>query len=235
MDNMQEAELQLDQAEINTSQFEGTEEQTQESIKEPGPHEAESVITGGKRRAKSEKPIRPFPQFSIREAVEIPKIIGAKNAGKPWSSEHVASVLGTSRGNNNFFYLSSASRDCGFTTGTSKAKTIELTALGRKLALPESPSDEELSIIEAFNNIDVFKAVYEFYSGASLPEDKYLCNTLNETFNIDPLYHEDFIKVFKDNLDTIGQSKHSLDASSSNSTAKNGIYSTIWYCSLTPT
>ncbi len=169
-----------------------------------------------KKKVHNEKPIRSFPQFSIKEAMEIPKIIGLQNAGNPWATEHVASALKTSKTNTNFFYLTSASRDYGFTTGTSRAKTIELTALGRKLAFPESPSDEPQAIWEAFFNIEVFKNVYEYYQGASLPEDKYFCNTLKESFGVDSVYHQDFLTVFKDNLGLImrgGQGSQTIIAS----------------------
>ena len=111
------------------------------------------------KRSKQAKPIRPFPQYTIEDAICVPKVIGAQNAGKPWPVEHVASALNTSKNTNSFFYLTSASRDYGFTTGTSRAKTIELTALGRKIVFPESQIDEAQAFSEAFNNIDLFKKV----------------------------------------------------------------------------
>lgn len=59
--------------------------------------------------------------------------------------------------NNNFFYLTSSSRDYGFTTGTSRSKTIELTPLGRKVTFPESNEDEKANIVNAFFNIELFR------------------------------------------------------------------------------
>ncbi len=165
----------------------------------------ETSLSPGRKKTRSEKPIRTFPQFSIKEAMKVAQIIGKNNAGNPWAPEHVASALGTSKQNTSFFYLSSASRDYGFTTGTSRAKTIELTALGRKLAFPESSEDESLSINEAFNNIDVFKKVFEYYHGTNFPEDKYLCNTLRESFGVDPSYHNDFLEIFKENIELINK------------------------------
>lgn len=163
-----------------------------------------------KKKARIDKPVRSFPQFSIEEAIKIPKIIGLQNAGNPWASEHVANALDTSKANSNFFYLTSASRDYGFTTGTSRAKTIELTALGRKIAFPESPNEEPQALQEAFFNIDVFKNVYEYYQGASFPADKYFCNTLRESFGIDSSYHQDFLRIFKANLKQINLSGEGL-------------------------
>ncbi|MHB1315597.1 MAG: hypothetical protein ACYCX2_08950 [Christensenellales bacterium] len=184
------------------------------SVEENLPAQEITPEPSGGKKSRTTKPVRSFPSYSIREAMQIPRIIGTKNAGNPWSPEHVASALNTSRQNNSFFYLTSASRDYGFTIGTSRAKTIELTALGRKLVFPESSNEEGSSILVAFNNIQVFKDVYEYYNhGANLPEDKYLCNTLRETFDVDSTYHNDFIEIFKDNLKLIAENGYSAVAS----------------------
>lgn len=182
-----------------------TEVLANQNIESPHPAEGIESSVASKRKSRPDKPIRPFPQFSIQEAMEIPKVIGAQNAGNPWAVEHIASALNTAKGTMKFFYLTSASRDYGFTTGTSKAKSIELTAQGRKLVFPATEDDETQAVVEAFNNIDIFKKVYEYYQEGSLPEDKYLCNTLRENFGVDASYHQDFIAVFKRNLDLIGQ------------------------------
>lgn len=160
-----------------------------------------------KKRSKASKPVRSFPQFSIKESMQISKVIGAQNAGNPWLVEHVATALNTSKGTNSFFYLTSASRDYGFTTGTSRAKTIELTALGRKIAFPESADDEVQAIWDAFCNVEVFKNVYDYYQGSSYPEDRYFCNTLKENFNVDTIYHQEFLEIFKSNLELINQNR----------------------------
>ncbi len=159
------------------------------------------------KRSKQAKPIRPFPQYTIEDAICVPKVIGAQNAGKPWPVEHVASALNTSKNTNSFFYLTSASRDYGFTTGTSRAKTIELTALGRKIVFPESQIDEAQAFSEAFNNIDLFKKVNEYYNGNVLPDKRYFFNTLGENFGIDASYHQEFLDIFEKNRKLLGQNK----------------------------
>lgn len=161
------------------------------------------------KKSRIKKPVRNFPQFSIKEVMSIPKIIGEKNAGNPWNPEQIANALNTSIGSNNFFYLSSASRDYGFTMGTSRAKVIELTALGRKIAFPESENDEIKAIIEAFENIEIFKKVNDYYSNGVVPEDKYLTNTLQETFAIPTEYTDEFIDIFKKNLSIINKNPYS--------------------------
>lgn len=187
-----------------------------QNVENSHPVEGAESSVASKKKPRADKPIRPFPQFSIQEAMEIPKVIGAQNAGNPWAVEHIASALNTAKGTTRFFYLTSASRDYGFTTGTSKAKSIELTAQGRKLVFPATENDETQAMVEAFNNIDIFKKVYEYYQEGSLPEDKYLCNTLRENFGVDVSYHQDFIAIFKSNLDLIGQ-RGTLESISTNS------------------
>lgn len=56
-----------------------------------------------KKKYRTSKPVRPFPQFSIKESMEISKVIGAQNAGNPWLVDHVATALNTSKSSNNFF------------------------------------------------------------------------------------------------------------------------------------
>ena len=185
-------------------------EPTSEQVNENSQNEKDiDTTTPSKKRKRSEKPVRSFPQFTIKDAMQIPQVIGSQNAGKPWLVEHVATAINISKNANNFFYLTSAARDYGFTTGTSRAKTIELTALGRKVAFPESPTDEAQAILEAFNNITIFKSVFEYYQGGTLPEDKYLCNTLKENFNVDIIYHQEFLTIFKNNLALLDQNGNS--------------------------
>lgn len=181
----------------------------------------------GKKRGRPTKPVRSFPQFSIKDSMQIPKIIGAQNAGNPWAVEHVATALNTAKGTNSFFYLTSASRDYGFTTGTSKAKTIELTALGRTIAFPESAEDEAQAIWDAFCNIEVFKNVYDYYQGGSYPEDRYFCNTLKENFNVDTIYHEEFLSIYRSNLDLLGQNGQIRKNVLSVATSDNGQHNHI--------
>lgn len=193
--------------------------------KKEQPNMKESSVTSKKQAKK--RSVRNFPQFSIDEAMKIPKIIGQKNSGNPWSPEHVADVLNVSVSNTNFFYLTSASRDYGFTTGTSKAKTIELTALGRKIAFPESEQDEIDAINIAFENIDLFKRVNEYYMNGSIPENKYFENTLKEAFSVPSELISDFIDVFKKNTSLIkdnpSQTKTLHTITNSNSAIQNNV------------
>lgn len=144
---------------------------------------------------------KPFPSYDIETALKVASSIAENNAGNPWSSKQVAEALSIGQKSTNFQYWVSASRDYGFTTGTNRSKTIELTALGRKVAFPLDPAQEYEAFQTAFDNIDLFKKVREYYRNGKLPEKKFFCNTLREHFDLHPDFHDEFIRIYQSNLD----------------------------------
>ena len=144
---------------------------------------------------------RPFPQNSIKEAMEVAESIKEHNAGNPWGTEQLAHSLKVSATTAKYFYLTASSRDYGLTVGTSKGKTIQLTPLGRKTVFPENSQQRLESLKTAFLNIDIFRKVFEYYTQGELPEKEYVFNTLQETFDLAPTYHEEFYKVYTENLE----------------------------------
>jgi len=170
--------------------------------------EQESGVKGVKGNTSESKNIngnqkripKPFPDFTIEKSLIIPRAIKEYNAGNPWSPEEIAKTQKISRSNSAFFYLTSASRSYGFTIGTSQAQKIELTALGRDLVYASSQEKEYECINNAFMNIQIFKDVYNYYKGTKLPEKEYLSNTLISQFNLDIQFHDNFIKLYTENL-----------------------------------
>lgn len=160
---------------------------------------SEEIIKEKKKQ--SSKPQRCFPQHSIEEALTIAQSIAKNNAGNPWGCDQIAKSIGIGEKSTNFYYITASSRDYGFTTGTSRSKSIELTALGRKLVFPENSIQEYEVIKQAFENIDIFKKVYEYYKDGTLPEKKYLFNTLQETFRLHSDYHEEFYDIYLKNIE----------------------------------
>lgn len=160
----------------------------------------EATTEESKNSKKKGKPQRTFPQHSIEDCLVIAKTIAKNNAGNPWGSEQIAISLDIGAKSTNFYYLTASSRDYGFTTGTSRSKSIELTPLGRKVVFPENSEQEYEALKQSFFNIDIFKRVYDYYKNGSLPEKRYLYNTLQETFKIYTDYHEDFNNVYSANL-----------------------------------
>lgn len=106
---------------------------------------------------KNARPQKAFPSFNLEEALKIPLAIAKNNAGNPWESKQIAIAISMGEKSSVYYYYTTASRDYGMTTGTSRGKSIELTSLGRKLVFPENQEQESEALKEAFFNIDIFK------------------------------------------------------------------------------
>lgn len=141
-----------------------------------------------------------FPSESLADAISVASSIKEYNAGNPWVPSEVANALKVAAQGVKFWYLCASSRDHGLTIGTRHTETIELTALGRSLVYASSPAEEREAIWKAFNSVDLYKRVFEYYKGNQLPELKYLQNTLSSTFGIPIQHHEDFVKLYTENL-----------------------------------
>lgn len=163
-----------------------------------GTKEIEEVTKAKKRTV---KPIKKFPSHSIEESLRISILIKENNGGNPWETVQLAKAL--KKGGNAFYYLTASSRDYGFTTGTRDTVTVELNDLGRKYVYAQSQEDLSDAVWKAFNNIDLFKRVYEYYSGSEPSDETFFRNALVSTFGVDESLHDDFIKVYRDNLSFI--------------------------------
>lgn len=164
---------------------------------------AEVLALPESKSKKPTRPTKPFPNYALEDALKIPQSIAQNNAGNPWSCDQIATAVSMSQKSSVFYYFTTAPRDYGMTTGTSRAKTIELTALGRKLIYPVNAEEECAALQQAFFNIDIFKKVHDYYKGGTLPEKRFVCNTLQETFGLDASYHEEFIQIYSSNMEFI--------------------------------
>jgi hypothetical protein len=187
---------------------------------------ASAKVTQSKPVAQKSK--RTFPHFSIEEARKIADAIKNLNMGNPWAPADILSALGVAKGNN-FFYLTAASRDYGFTVGTRDTIKIELTELGRLLVYPKTPKEAYESIMTGFTNIELFKKVYDYYQGENLPDIQYLKNTLKTEFGIDDSLQDEFYTLYQTNLVYLKSQSSALGVTSdsaqapSNSTGNNSI------------
>lgn len=151
---------------------------------------------------------RPYPAKTLEEALLIPKAIREKNNGNPWDTEDVAQAsLGVARSNNKFFYTAAAARDYGLTVGTRDTEKIELAPVGRDIFFAPDEDTKKTKMREAFFSIDIFKRVFEHYGSSDLPKKEFLTNTLQKDFGIDPEWHDDFVKIFKENCRFLGIEK----------------------------
>lgn len=153
--------------------------------------------------SKSSKPVRNYPIITLEKCIIIAQKIKELNGGNTWTPKEIGEAVGI-RASEKLFYYTAASRDFGFTTGTSSSKEISLTEFGRATVYAPNAVVEKQKKIEAFLKIDVFRNVLEYYKGSSLPEMKYLSNTLEDKFKLHPDLHEEFSKVFSENCKDLG-------------------------------
>jgi hypothetical protein len=145
----------------------------------------------------------PFPRATLEQALKIPYAIKDKNGGNPWEPDEIRKAVGAGAGNA-WYYLTAASRDYGLTIGTRDTKTIALADLGHEIAYAPDANAERQTKLRAFLNVDIFKRVLEYYKGSNLPEMKYLGNTLQKEFGLDPETHEEFSQTFRENCQYLG-------------------------------
>lgn len=163
------------------------------------PKQKPSKKPTAKKAAKKAPPKRPYPRILLEQALKIPYALKDKNGGNPWPPADVAKSIGLSFKNTDFFYLAAASRDFGLTDGSRDSDNISLTEFGRDLVYAPGKAEEKKKLLEALLKVDIFKKVLDYYKGANLPEMQYLGNTLVREFSLDPAFHEEFSKLFREN------------------------------------
>lgn len=154
--------------------------------------------------APAAKQKRPYPSTTLEKALAVAQKIKELNGGNPWAPSDLAVALGIGPKSPNLFYITAASRDFGLTTGTRDTEIIALTDLGREIVYAPNIEIEKQKKIEAFLRVEIFKKVLDHYKGSTLPEMKYLGNTLEREFGLSPEFHEEFSKLFRQNCDDLG-------------------------------
>ncbi len=195
--------LEMPEEELSDAEQEEQEESDSEEsdLEESDSEESEGQQSSTKRKRKrTSKPKRPFPIYSLEEAIKVPKIIREYNGGNPWRSEDVANALKMSLKSNNFFYITASSRDYGFTEGTRGAEKIALAAIGKTIVYARALEDELSGYKQAFLNISLFKGVYEYYDKRPLPKFEYLRNTLVTEFELNEDFHQSFYDIYQANI-----------------------------------
>ena len=160
--------------------------------------------SGAEPKQRTKRAVKPYPSVPLEKALQIPLKIKELNGGNPWTPDDVAAAISMGPKSSDFYYVTAAARDFGLTTGTRDTASIELTELGREVVYAPSPEVERAKKLEAFHKIELFSKVLRHYKGSDLPEMKYLGNTLQRDFSLDPKYHEDFSTAFRENCKYLG-------------------------------
>jgi hypothetical protein len=161
-------------------------------------------VAPAKKRAAKPRVNRPYPRASLETAVNLALQIKEKNGGNPMDTEKVAEAMGYSRMGPVFFSAAAAARDFKITEGSRDTDTIALTELGTSIVYAPDPETERAKKMDAFLGVEVFRKVLEYYKGTNLPEMKYLGNTLQKQFGLDPETHEEFSRLFRENCKYLG-------------------------------
>ncbi len=143
-----------------------------------------------------------FPQLTLEDAIKIPQALEEKNAGKPVGAAELVKWVGFRKSNDwRFLKLLRAANAYGLVKGSGAAATVEMDKIGSDLVAPSSADQRQKALLAAFNNVDLFKRVVQYYENKRIPEDEYFGNTLAREFHVPRDRLETFIAVFGKNLE----------------------------------
>lgn len=143
--------------------------------------------------------IRPFPQFSLEEALIIASAIQEKNAGKPMKRLLLADAINRKPTSTDFRDLLSSSYKYGLTNGTEKAEYISLTELGVKITRPKTPQGEVQAKQEAVLSSEIFKKILSHFKDGKFPSGQFFENTLEQEFQVPRQYVKECISTLEKN------------------------------------
>lgn len=119
-----------------------------------------------------------FPNFSLEEALRIPKGLWDHYAGKATAPHNVAMALNLSPTSGGWRNLCGASIAYGLTEGGYNAGEITLTDLGRRIVAPTVEGDEYQALQEAALKPRVLGEFFRQYDRAKFPRDDIAANVL---------------------------------------------------------
>ena len=143
-----------------------------------------------------------FPKNTLEDAIPLAKAIEEKNAGKPLDSLSIAKCVGFKQAKDwRYLNLLRSANMYGLVSGSGATAQVSLEKLGQGIVAPSNPEQRKQSLAKAFQNVELFKKVSEYYSGKRIPEDEYLANTLSREFDVPRDRVELFTEIFLRNLE----------------------------------
>ena len=126
-----------------------------------------------------------FPKNTLEEAIKIAQAIEEKNAGKPLEASVLVKYVGFNKSNDwRFLDLLQSANRYSLVAGAGSKATIRLEKIGESIVAPSSPAQRQQALSQAFDTVELFKKVAEFYKGKTIPEDEYFANTLFREFDV---------------------------------------------------
>jgi hypothetical protein len=143
-----------------------------------------------------------FPQNTLEDAITVAKAIEDKNAGNPMKADLLVKAIGFNKPNDwRFKNLLKSANLYGLVSGSGEKATVSLAKIGQDVVAPGSQQERKKALLAAFQNVDDFKKVDDFYGTKRIPEDEYFLNTLTRQFNIPRDRAAAFAEVFRANTD----------------------------------
>lgn len=153
-----------------------------------------------------------FPKNSLEDAIKIPKAIEEQNGGNPWDAEQLAKAIGFNLASDwRFTDLLRSANQYGLVEGTGARATVSIGQIGNDVITPGSATERQTALFRAFQNVELFKKVYEFYKGKKLPEDEFFENTLVRQFSIPRDRVATFKEIFTKNINYLKAFKATED------------------------
>lgn len=142
-----------------------------------------------------------FPKNTLEATIPLVQALEEKNAGKPLPAPDLAPLVGFRLASDwRFGDLLRSANLYGLLSGTRSAP-VALEKIGEGIVAPTSPSQRQQALLTAFEHVELFKKVRDFYQDKKLPEDEYFSNTLVRDFGVPRERVPTFITVFRSNLE----------------------------------
>ena len=148
---------------------------------------------------------RPYPTYTLEDALSVARAIYEVNAGLPFDRELLAGALGTTPKSSAFTMRLNASAAYGLTEGGYNDPDIRLTDLGETV-VSSTPDEAGRSnaVAAAATNPDTFGRFYRLFDGRRLPQSNYLHNILERELGVRSDLADECLGILWDNGEFAG-------------------------------
>ena len=148
--------------------------------------------------------VRPYPNYTLRDALSVPRAIYEVNAGLAFEREMLASALGTTPKSSAFTMRLNASAAYGLTEGGYNDADIHLTDLGETIVASRQEPERTNAMIAAATAPNIFRSFYELFEGRGLPANEYLENILRRDLGVQSELTQECLAILLDNGEFAG-------------------------------
>ncbi len=148
--------------------------------------------------------VRPYPNYTLRDALSVPRAIYEVNAGLAFEREMLASALGTTPKSSAFTMRLNASAAYGLTEGGYNDADIHLTDLGGTIVASRQEPERANAMVAAATAPKTFRSFYELFEGRALPANEYMENILRRDLGVQSELTQECLAILLDNGEFAG-------------------------------